>query len=227
MGLFDLGASAGAAALGGPIGEGAYQALAIGSKLGGALFRIRSARARAGKLHEERQKIIGDLARQSGLLDMGPTGAEASVMQGAVDQTLSGLAQRGVLNSSFAAPEVAAAVAPYQLRMDERRQGFRERLAAARLSIAGDEADTPGYGDAFAGALGDVGSLFAIKAQQRHVRDIRGSGADAGTQDAQATPQDIWDTNATNAQNDPYGMQSNMPVPDFLWKRQRRALLGY
>ena len=149
---------------------------AFGSKLGSALFGVHSERDRRRKLQQQQLANLSPLEALVTQSNFGPSQTEGYLAQNATSSTLSSLADRGVLNSSIAAPAVARAVAPIEEARQARRMGLIERLTAAKNAIYGDNS-LPGYGSAFADALGQGGDVLALLAGERGLD--KAGGADA------------------------------------------------
>jgi len=145
----------------------------FGMKLGSALFGVGSERRRRDKLRHDMLANLAPLEAQVNQANFGPSQSEGSLAQSATSSVLSSLADRGVLQSSIAAPAVAAAVAPIEQQRQARRQGLIERLTAAKNAIYGDTS-MPGYGSAFADTLGQGGDVLALLAG----RQMQGGGMD-------------------------------------------------
>src|SRR3990167_4915550 len=111
----------------GPLALGLY---GLGSKLLGGYLSARSERSRMRRqriaqeaalapLEAEIPKLRANLATSR----FGLSGSENAIRQGVVEGTLADLGQRGLLQSSVAAPSVARAVAPIELQHQQNVQG--------------------------------------------------------------------------------------------------------
>lgn len=129
----------------------------------GSAFDIGGRRRQAKRRKKEEQKALDRIRQLQTQSSFGPTASEGALAERVTRGTLSGLAERGVLDSSISGPSVAAAVAPIEERRQSRLQGLTERLASAELTVAQGE-PIPGYEEAFAQGFGDVGSFFALRA---------------------------------------------------------------
>lgn len=130
--------------------------------LGGAITGY-SARRAAEKRRRRRLKALEPVEAQIQQMGFGPSQSEGRIEQAVTNRTLRSLARRGVLQSSFAPGEVAAAVAPIEEQRQARLQDARFRLAAAKEAIEADT-DIPGTGAIFGETLGDVGGFLALRA---------------------------------------------------------------
>ncbi len=135
----------------------------LGLGLLGNILGTRSERNRLEKMRAELETSLNPVEANLQGKQFGPSQSEGRVTQGITQSTLSDLSNRGVLDSSFAAPQVAQAVAPLELqRQQDIQQGTRD-LAAARMQVKG-ATSLPGYGEAFGQTLGDFGELAALQA---------------------------------------------------------------
>lgn len=100
--------------------------------------------------------------------------SEGRVAQGVTQSTLQGLANRGVLQSSYSAPAVAQAVAPIEQRHQENLLDLLRSITAAKTQIA-EGTSLPGYGGAFGESFGQGGDLLAYLAGRKY-----GGGAGGG-----------------------------------------------
>lgn len=140
-------------------------ALAFGANLLSGLLQTSGERKRMRRLRQEEFQALGPLEALIAQNRFGGMQSESDIESAVTRRVLGGLGRRGVLNSSMAPGEVAAAVAPVEERRQARRQSLAERLAAARQAIyAGTQ--QPGYEGAFAGTLGEFGGLMALLAGQ-------------------------------------------------------------
>lgn len=153
--LLGIGGAA-AGAIGGPIGIG----IAVGANLASGLLRVRSQRARQRKLRTARLEAIRPLEGLLRATQYGPTLAESAAREQAGTQARQDLSSRGLLESSVAPGQVAAATAPFDMLRENRQQLLTQNLVAAKEAIAQDT-QLPGFGEAFAGTLGEVGGLAA------------------------------------------------------------------
>jgi hypothetical protein len=141
--------------LGGPVGG-------FGLDLIGSLLETRSERRR---LEELRGALTDTLKPQEASLEMRKTGlsqTEGRVAEGATTGALTDLANRNVLDSSFAPGEVAMATAPLELRRQTDIDTKEKEIAGAKQQIAA-LTSVPGYGAAFGGTFGDVGEFLALR----------------------------------------------------------------
>ncbi len=155
-------------------GPVALYAAAAGAKLLSDLFDISGERARRRRAAARYQReVIAPLESRQSQERFAPYESQGRSMEGAVNQTLGQLAGRGVLSSTFAGPAVATAVAPYQA---ERRRSLDElsiRRAAAGQELADIEGGAPGYGQAFAGLLGETGGVLAMESGRKNALQMR------------------------------------------------------
>lgn len=122
-----------------------------------------SARRQAKEEEKRRRAALAPLQAQRSQLGFGLTETQGNLAQAAERRSLGSLARRGVLSSSTAPGEVAAAVAPIEEQRQARLQDLDMRIASAHEQIAA-ETTPSGYGAAFGNALGEVGSFLALRA---------------------------------------------------------------
>ena len=127
----------------------------------GGLLKTNSERKRLEDLRAKLEEAILPLKQQAMNLRFGGSQASGSLTRRVTNNTLTDLGSRNVLDSSFAAPAVAEAVAPIEAAETDRRLASEERLAAAKFAIA-EGTSLPGFGSAFGGALDDTGGLLAL-----------------------------------------------------------------
>ena len=135
--------------------------LSIGSTLAGSVLNVFSERDQRRELEERQIKAIQPLKDRFETAKVGLSSTEGGLVRSAVDRSLTGLAQRGVLDSSIAAGEVSRAVAPIEAAAAGRRDALAERLAAAQFQIANTGA-LPGYAGAFGDSFSDIGGYLAL-----------------------------------------------------------------
>jgi len=136
-------------------------AIAIGANLAGSLLSTVGERQRLQELARKQHEAIQPLKDRFTTAQTGLSSSEGSLVQGATDRTLRGLASSGVIDSSISAGSVAGAVAPVQAQAADRRDRLAQSLASAQFQIAGNEA-LPGYAEAFGGSLGEIGGFLAL-----------------------------------------------------------------
>lgn len=153
-----------------------YLAGAFGARLGGAILGTYGEKKRARRRRAEQLQTLGPL--EALLTETGPSAQDVALEQRVTQGVLRNLASRGVLGASTTGASVAGAVAPIEERRQARRQGLMERLAAAKRAIY-EETDVPGYEEAFAGTLGDVGTFLGVEAGRR--RGGKGANASYGS----------------------------------------------
>ena len=146
---------------GGFAGLGVTGGLSLGAGLLGSLFTTFSEKKRREELAEQMRKDLQPLIDRSETLKAGLTTSEGGLIRGMQEGTVQSLAERGVLDSSVAPAEVAAAAGPVLLRAAERRDALAERIAAAQTQISEVES-APGFGEAFGGSLTNLGGYLAL-----------------------------------------------------------------
>lgn len=134
----------------------------IGLQTLGGLISTRSERRRQRELREQSLGALEPLETERRQLAFGPSMSEGRMIQGETSRTLADLSSRGVLDSSFAASDVAGAVAPFEAQRKRELQSVDQQLAAAKQAIA-QGTSLPGFGAAFGGALGDIGGFLALR----------------------------------------------------------------
>lgn len=164
------GAGAGAGMFGGPVGIG----IGLGANLLGGLLKSRGEKRRLKKIQQARLAALQPLEALLKSRQFGPSQSEGNIMQMVTQQTIGDLQQRGMINSSVAAPQIAQAVAPIEEQRQRRTQGLMERIAAEKSSIATDTA-APGWEDALGDSLGQLGgyaTMISARNDARKQRDI-------------------------------------------------------
>lgn len=190
----------------------------FGANLLGGLLKARSERRRQQQL---RRQLFSALAPIEGALLESRFGSQSlgNIESAVTQRTLGGLAARGVLNSSMAAPAVAEAVAPIENQRQQRVQGLLERLVAARQSIL-EGTQAPGYGAAFGESFGQSGDLLAyLSGRQYGDRNQMGNynqGEFMGPPEQPAPPQLGYEPPIDYQSTDPYAEDYNYP------RRRRR-----
>ena len=129
-------------------------------KLGSNLLAARSAKKRRDKITKQRLDALRPAEDRFTQARIGPSQSEGSILQAITQRTLMSLAQRGVLQGSGAASEVAGAIAPAEAERQQQLDDMAFRLSAIKQSIYAD-GDVPGLGDAFAQTLGSAGGMLA------------------------------------------------------------------
>ncbi len=139
----------------------------------GDIVGIRSQRAKAKRLAEKlRQETLVPLDARLATRKVGLSESAAAMRDSSVGSALQDLAQKGVLQSSFAAPQVYRAAAPFEAQRQRELDELSLRRGAAAAEIASVEESAPGYGEAFAGLFGQAGQLFAMEAGRRQAMDM-------------------------------------------------------
>lgn len=90
--------------------------------------------------------------------------SESLAQRGVVADTLSSLTDRNVLQSSFAAPEIAEAVSPFEQIRRQRELEAQQEGEDLRLAANQTEAGAPGLEDFLGGTAGEAGEFLALKA---------------------------------------------------------------
>lgn len=131
-----------------------------GLKLGSNLLAARSAKRRRDRIMQQQLEALrpAEDRLQQGML--GASQSQGSLLQALTERTLMGLAQRGVLQGSGAASEVAGAIAPVEQQRTEHLDEMTMRIAAIKNSIYGNS-DAPGMADAWGASLGSAGNTLA------------------------------------------------------------------
>lgn len=132
--------------------------LGLGANLLSGLFSSGSAQRARKKRIRNQLLALQPLEKQLAQYKIGPTAVEGSLLDTLVKRKLGDLAARGVLNSSIAAPEVGAAIAPVEANRMNRIDEMAARIAGLKQGIYGDS-EMPGYGDALANTLGNFGQI--------------------------------------------------------------------
>ena len=142
------------------------QEIAIGAQLASTLFGLGAERA-ARKRRE--RALLNAAERAERRATQAELGGQSLItqQQSSVRSTLGDLASRGVLDSSFAAPEIAAAAAPFEAARQSQVDTLEQRAEDLRLAAATEGAAAPGFSDFAGGILGDVGGFAALRAGQR------------------------------------------------------------
>jgi hypothetical protein len=149
---------------------------AFGAKLAAGLLGNRSEKRRKARITQLQLEALRPLENRLVQANFGASQSEGSLLNALTQRTLVGLADRGVLNGSGAAGEVAGAIAPVEAARQNRLDELTARIASIKANIYGDSA-TPGMEDAFAGSLGSLGNLLAYK----YGRGGTTAGATTGT----------------------------------------------
>lgn len=146
-----------------------------GLKLGSNLLTARSAKRRRDRIVQQQLEALrpAEDRLQQGM--MGASESQGSLLQALTQRTLMGLADRGVLQGSGAASEVAGAIAPVEQQRQEHLDQMAMRIAAVKQSIYGNS-DAPGMADAWAQSLGSAGNTLAYLGG----RKMGGGGAGGG-----------------------------------------------
>ncbi len=184
------------------IGPLATLGIGFGAQLLGGLLRTGSERARLTELRAQLEEAIQPLEREAKQRRYGPSYEAGALTRRVTRNTLTGLSQRGVLDSSFSAPAVAEAVAPIEAMETARRFQSEERLAAAKTAIA-TGTSMPGYASAFGGSLEDAGGLLALRAGMMYGQQARQDGNNAADQRYQADTLNSVDELLYNMPNKP------------------------
>jgi len=167
---------------GGFSGLGITGGLSLGAGLVGSLFSTYSEQKRRKELADQMRRDIEPLLKRQRTTEAGLTTGEAGLIRGMQGGAVNSLAERGVLDSSVAPAEVAAAAGPVLLRAAERRDALVERIASAQTQISQVES-APGFGESFGGSLTNLGGYLAL---------IRGTqlGSFAGKQNKQSSDEE-------------------------------------
>ena len=150
----------------------ALLAIAGGAQLLGGIFKTQSERSRLQDLRGQLEAAIAPLEADARGRRFGSSQSTGSLTRRVTRNTLEGLGERGVLDSSFAAPAVAEAVAPIEAAETGRRLQSEERIASAKFAIA-EGTSLPGFGSAFGGALEDLGSFLSLQAGRQAGKGAR------------------------------------------------------
>lgn len=132
----------------------------LGANLISGIAGTHSIRKRLKHLRNQQLANLRPLEQLLQVRGFGASESQGNIESAVTSRTLGGLAQRGVLNSTIAAPAVASAVAPYEQARQANVQSLTERLVAARNAIL-EGTSMPGYGQAFGQAFGEAGDLLA------------------------------------------------------------------
>jgi hypothetical protein len=135
----------------------------FGANLISGILGTRSRRRQLKRLRAEQLRNLKPLEDLLSVRGFGASESQGNIEQAVTSRTLGGLAQRGVLQSSIAAPSVAQAVAPYEQQRQAGVQSLTERIVAARNAIL-EGTSIPGYGQAFGESFGQGGDLLAYMA---------------------------------------------------------------
>lgn len=163
------------------MGPLATMGLGLGANLLSGWIGGNAQRKREEKIRRMRLAALEPMILRLKQAQLGPSQSEGSVLNALVQQKLTELASRGVLGASNSGAQVAAAIAPVEARRQDRLDDLATRVAAAQQAIyAGEEA--PGFGDAFAGTLGETGNILANIAGQQWNKRYNTTGAGDGQQ---------------------------------------------
>lgn len=146
--------------------------IALGVNAIGGLLKARSARRRAKRVRGQRLAALQPLKAELATGQYGLSQSEGAIQRQVTTQTLADLAERNILDSSVAAPQVAQAVAPIQLAHSDRNRSLAKYIAASEDAIASDT-EAPGYGEYLGDTLGDVGGYLARIQGRRQARADR------------------------------------------------------